>query len=106
MIKNIFHKNIKFIKSDNGQFQKFLFNENGIVHEYTIRYSPQQNGRVERLHGTLVSNANAMLRDAKLHHKFWEDAVATANYLHNRLPHKGNNKKVPYFMVNLLTIID
>ena len=37
-----------------------------------------------------------MLRDAKLHHKFWEDAVATANYLHNRLPHKGNNKQVPY----------
>jgi len=79
----------------NANFKNF-FNDNGIIHEDTIRYSPQQNGRVERLHGTLVSNANAMLRDAKLHHKFLEDAVATANYLHNRLPHKGNNKKVPY----------
>ena len=37
-----------------------------------------------------------MLNDAKLNHKFWEDAVATANYIHNRLPHKGNNNKIPY----------
>jgi len=31
-----------------------------------------------------------MITDAKLSHKFWQDAVATANYIHNRLPHKGN----------------
>jgi len=42
---------------------------------------------VERLHGTLISNGDAMLNDAKLNHKFWEDAVSTANYIHNRLPH-------------------
>ena len=51
---------------------------------------------MERLHGTLISNGDAMLNDAKLNHKFWEDAVATANYIHNRLPHKGNNNKIPY----------
>ena len=37
-----------------------------------------------------------MLQDAQLHHKFWEDAIGTANYIHNRLPHKGNNNKVPF----------
>jgi len=37
-----------------------------------------------------------MLADARLHHKFWQDAVATANYIYNRLPHKGINNKVPY----------
>ena len=75
--------------------EKF-YNESGIVHQYTIPHNPQQNRRVERLNGTLVSLGNALLADAKLNHKFWEDAVATANYIHNRVPHKGINNKVPY----------
>jgi len=37
-----------------------------------------------------------MLADARLHYKFWQDAVATANYIHNRLSHKGINNKIPY----------
>ena len=37
-----------------------------------------------------------MLQDAQLHHKFWEDAVDIANYIHNRLPHKDNNNIVPF----------
>jgi len=37
-----------------------------------------------------------MLADARLHHKFCQDAVAIANYIHNRLPHKGINNKIPY----------
>ena len=41
-----------------------------------------------------------MLADAKLNHKFWQDAVATANYIHNRLPRKGNNNKIPYELLN------
>jgi len=101
-IKNLFDNcNIKYIKTDNGtEFFNNNFNEfyerTGIIHEHTIAHNPQQNGRVERLHGTLISNGDAMLNDAKLNHKFWEDAVSTANYIHNRLPHKGNNNKVPY----------
>jgi len=49
-----------------------------------------------RLHGTLIANANAIVAEAKLHHKFWQDAIATANYIHYRLPHKGNDNKVPF----------
>jgi len=37
-----------------------------------------------------------MLEDAKLSRRFWEDAVSTANYIHNNIPHKGNNNKVPF----------
>ena len=106
MIKNIFKKPIKYIRTDNGteffnnKFNDFYLN-NGIIHQSTVPYNPQQNGRVERLHGTLIRNTEAMLTDAKLHHKFWEDAVATANYIHNRLPHKGINYKIPYeFLYN------
>jgi len=40
-----------------------------------------------------------MPKDGKLNHKFWEDAVRTANYIHNRLPHRGNKNKVPFEML-------
>jgi hypothetical protein len=36
-----------------------------------------------------------MLNDAKLSHQFWEDAIATVNYIHNVLPHKGIVNKLP-----------
>ena len=36
------------------------------------------------------------LNDPKLSYQFWEDAVATANYIHNRLPHKGINNRIPF----------
>jgi len=100
-IVNIFNKTIKYIRSDNGpefinkSFKDF-FDKNGIIHQDTVAYTPQQNGRVERLHGTLISWARAILEDAKLSRRFWEDAISTANYIRNRLPHKGINNKVPY----------
>jgi len=100
-IKNIFNYNVKHIRTDNGtefcnnQFDKF-YDENGIEHQNSIAYNPQQNGRVERLQGTLIYNAGSMLKGGKLNHKYWEDAVRTANYIHNRLPHAGNNNKVPF----------
>jgi len=37
-----------------------------------------------------------MLKDEKLNHKFWEDAVRTENYIHNCLQHRGNKNKVPF----------
>jgi len=90
-IKNIFNKNIKYLHSDNGtEFINNKFNEfcniNGIVFEHTIPNNPQQNGRVERLHGTLFPSARAMLEEAHLNHVFWEDAIKTANFIHNRIP--------------------
>jgi len=37
-----------------------------------------------------------MLNDAKLSFQFWEDAIATANYIHNRLLYKRTNNKIPF----------
>eukprot|EP00833_Pecoramyces_ruminatium_P015816 jgi/Orpsp1_1/1189848/evm.model.d7180000074941.1 len=103
-VKNIFNKNIKYLHSDNGtEFinNKFLefCNQNGIIFEHTIPNTPEENGRVERFHGTLLPNARAMLQDAHLNHVFWEDAISTANYIHNRIPHKGINNNIPYEML-------
>ena len=45
-IKNIFNKNIKYIKTDNGtEYNNVNFNnfcdDNGITHLYSIPYNPQ-----------------------------------------------------------------
>ena len=100
-VRNIFERNIKYLRTDNGtEFNNSRIidfcNKTGITHEFSVPYDPQQNGRIERLHGSLLPNARAMLEDAHLSHVFWEDAISTANYIHNRMPHRGIGNKVPY----------
>jgi len=62
-------------------------------------YTPQQNGRIERLNGVLIDCATYMLEDAKLSKKFWKDAISTDSYLYNRLPHKSINNKIPFEII-------
>ena len=100
-IKNIFNKSIKYLRTDNGtEFtNRRIINfciENGISHDFSVPYEPQQNGRIERLHGSLIPNSRAMMEDAHLSHVFWEDGINTANYIHNRTPHRGIENKVPF----------
>jgi len=100
-VKNIFNKTIKYIRTDNGtefknsQFNDFCNNE-GIIQQFTVPYNPQQNGRSERFNRTLINSAKAILKEAKLNGQFWEDAVSTANYIHNRIPHNSIDQQVPY----------
>eukprot|EP00833_Pecoramyces_ruminatium_P002608 jgi/Orpsp1_1/1176640/evm.model.c7180000058400.1 len=98
---NHLNRKVKAVKSDNAkEFKSTEFNnlcsKFGIIQLYTIPYNPQQNGRAERLNGTLISHAIALLQDAKLSKRFWENAIETVNYVHNRLPHRGNLNKIPY----------
>jgi transposase InsO family protein len=56
---------IKKIRSDNGtklnsQIKGFL-EEEGIKHEFSSPYTPQQNGVVERKNSTLLDMARTML---------------------------------------------
>jgi len=100
-IKNQFNKRIQYIRTDNGtefnnkNFKQFCI-DFGIQHQFTVPYHPQQNGRIERFNGTIINSAKSMLNDAKLSLQFWEDAVSTSNYIHNRILHKGINNKIPY----------
>jgi len=100
-IFNMFNKSIIFLRSDNGtefknnRFKSFCTNH-GITQQFTVPHNPQQNGRAERFNGTLISSAKALLNDARLSHQFWECAVDTANYIHNRISHSGINNKIPF----------
>jgi len=71
-------------------------NNNGIVHEFSIPYSRQQNGRIQRLRNKLFQKALAILEEVKLNHAFWEDAISTINFINNRIPHSGINNSIPY----------
>jgi transposase InsO family protein len=81
--QNEFELKVKKIKSDNGsefknlQVEEFL-EEEGIKHEFSAPYTPQQNGVVERKNRTLTDMARTMLGEYKMPERFWSEAVNTA----------------------------
>jgi hypothetical protein len=114
--QNEFGLRIKKIRSDNGtgfknsQIEGFLEDE-GIKHEFSSLYTPQQNGVVERKNRTLLDMARTMLDEYKTLDRFWAEAINTACYSINRLYlHRilkktsyklltGKNPNVSYFRV-------
>jgi hypothetical protein len=88
--QNEFGLRIKKIRSDNGtefknsQIEGFLEDE-GIKHEFSSPYTPQQNGVVERKNRTLLDMARTMLDEYKTPDRFWAEAISTAYYSINRL---------------------
>ncbi|MCO5591340.1 hypothetical protein L7F22_045322 [Adiantum nelumboides] len=89
------------LRSDNGK--EYVSNAllqfckvEGIKHQVTIPYTPQQNGVVERKNGTLVAVARAMMLTANLPKLYWEEAVATSCYLQNQTPHSIDPHNTPY----------
>ncbi|MCO5602647.1 hypothetical protein L7F22_056782 [Adiantum nelumboides] len=81
---------IEYLWLDNGGeyiskvFQHFCKFE-GIKHQFTIPYTPQQNGVAERKNRTLIAVARAMLLTANLPNNYWEEAVATTANLRQKL---------------------
>jgi transposase InsO family protein len=114
--QNEFELKVKKIRSDNGsefknlQVEEFL-EEEGIKHEFSAPYTPQQNGVVERKNRTLINMARTMLGEFKTPERFWSEAVNTACHAINRLYlHRllkktsyelltGNKPNVSYFRV-------
>ncbi|KAI3762651.1 hypothetical protein L1987_53090 [Smallanthus sonchifolius] len=73
---------VRRIRSDNGtKFKNNLMEliclKKGIRHEFSVSYTPQQNGVTERKNMTLIETARTMLPDAKLPVTFWAEAVNT-----------------------------
>jgi transposase InsO family protein len=99
--QNEFGLRIKKIRSDNGtefknsQIEGFL-EEEGIKHEFSSPYTPQQNGVVERKNRTLLDMARTMLDEYKTPDRFWAEAIKTAYYSINRLYLHRILKKTSY----------
>lgn len=100
IMSNRFGRKPVTLRTDNGReytsrdLEEYLRKE-GIVHQFTIPYTPQQNGVAERKNKTLTESAKCMLLDAGLENKFWGETVLTAAYLQNRTPNR-NLEKTPY----------
>jgi transposase InsO family protein len=88
--QNEFGLRIKKIRSNNGtefknsQIEGFLEDE-GIKHEFSSPYTPQQNGVVQRKNRTLLDMARTMLDEYKTSDRFWAEAINTTCYAINRL---------------------
>ncbi|GBN57636.1 Retrovirus-related Pol polyprotein from transposon TNT 1-94 [Araneus ventricosus] len=93
-------RKVKYIRTDNGSeftndnFKTFCA-DNGIKHEFTNIYTPEQNGVAERYNQTALDCSRCMLADGGLDNKFWPDAVLCFTYVWNRICHK-NQVKTPF----------
>ncbi|GBN77588.1 Retrovirus-related Pol polyprotein from transposon TNT 1-94 [Araneus ventricosus] len=71
MTRNKFGRTLKVLRSDNGgeysgkEIEDFL-KEQGIVHQLTVPYSPQQNGVSERKNRTLIEMTRCLLSEENL----------------------------------------
>ena len=71
-----------------GAFAKFL-QENGIVAQYTMPSSSDQNGVVERRNRTLMDMLRSMRSNTKLPQYLWSEALKMTVYLLNQVPTKA-----------------
>jgi hypothetical protein len=91
------------MRSDNGtefknsQIEGFL--EEGIKHEFSSPYTPQQNGVVEIKNRTLLDMARTMLNEYKTPDWFWAEAINTTCYSINRLYLHRILKKTSYELI-------
>jgi transposase InsO family protein len=94
-------RRLKAFRSDRGgEFNSNVFtaycNEQGIKHNTTAPYSPQQNGVVERRNQSVVEMARCLLKSMKVPAKFWGEAVKTAVYILNLSPTRSLEGRTPF----------
>lgn len=100
-IKNETQLNIGTLRTDNGgeytshEFKKYLL-DNGIKHQTTVPYNPQQNGVVERMNRTILNIVRFMMFFNNVKLMFWGEAVLCAIYINNRSPSAALHNKTPY----------
>jgi transposase InsO family protein len=95
------HK-VKVLRSDGGgeyisNIMKTWMAGEGVIQEFTIAYSPEQNGVAERFNRTLVEGVRSMLYGSGLSKSFWGEAALCFNHTRNRCPTKGlEGGKTPF----------
>jgi hypothetical protein len=94
-------RKLRVLRTDNGgeftaaEFASYCADE-GVQRHYSVSYSPQQNGVVERHNQTVVGMARTLLKQRGMPAVFWWEAVVTAVYILNRSPTKALNGRTSY----------
>ncbi|SGZ30860.1 BQ5605_C046g12247 [Microbotryum silenes-dioicae] len=96
---------LRVLQTDNGgEYRSNTFTEfcksKGIHRQYSIPYTPQQNGRAEHVNLSIVEGVLALLADARLPATFWDEAAAYFVYCKNRCSHSALAKQTPEFVWN------
>ncbi|GKC78369.1 putative ribonuclease H-like domain-containing protein, partial [Tanacetum coccineum] len=104
-IENLSNHKVKIIRCDNGtEFKNKEMNQlcekKGILRQFSVAKTPQQNRVAERRNRTLIKAAMTMLVDSKLPTTFWAEAVNTACYVQNRVLVVKPHNKTPYELFN------
>ncbi|GJU87301.1 retrovirus-related pol polyprotein from transposon TNT 1-94 [Tanacetum coccineum] len=100
-IENLVDHKVKVIRCDNGtEFKNREVNQfcemKGILRQFSVARTPQQNGVTKRRNRTLIEAARTMLADSKLPTTFWAEVVNTACYVQNRVLVVKPHNKTPY----------
>ncbi|WVZ75739.1 LOW QUALITY PROTEIN: hypothetical protein U9M48_023772 [Paspalum notatum var. saurae] len=87
-LKNVSHKAMRAIRSDNGgefrnpQFENFCC-DLGLEHQFSSPYTPLQNSVVESKNCTLVEMAWMMFDEHRAPRRYWTEVVNTTCYIAN-----------------------
>nr|GEY11987.1 hypothetical protein [Tanacetum cinerariifolium] len=99
-VENQLVMTIKSLRSDRrGEYisQEFLdhLKDHQIIAHYTLSYTPQHNGVLERRNKTLLDMVQSMMSQTTLPKSFWDYAFETAARILNMIPTK-KFEKTPY----------
>ncbi|PHU09303.1 Endoribonuclease Dicer -like protein 3 [Capsicum chinense] len=81
--------------STSSEVEEFMTHQ-GIVHQTSCPYTPQQNGIAERKNRHLLETTRTLLIEFHVPLQFWGDAVLTSCYLINKMPSSSFQNKVPH----------
>lgn len=95
LVENQCDTKIKMVRSDNGgEFTSAAFQDllaiNGIVFNPVPPAAHAQNGRVERVHRTVMDGVRTILSDTGLPEDFWAEIAQYVVYVRNRVLKKGD----------------
>ncbi|SCV70642.1 BQ2448_3404 [Microbotryum intermedium] len=97
-VENSSGAKIKTLRSNNGgeytAFDKFCA-EQGIRRNKSVPYTPEQNGRAERLNRLIVKGVLALLHNSGLPAHLWEEVTQYYLDCKNLTPHAGLNGDIP-----------
>lgn len=110
MLKNVFNRKMKVMRFDLGKEYTNLkllnyLKKEGILYQTTVGYASQQNGISERKNRELVEAGRTMLVESQLPKQLWTEAIATANYVQNRL-YDIKKKEIPYQIFHRKPVVD
>lgn len=100
-VENITNKKVKVIRCDNGKeyinskISAFI-REKGIQIDTCPPYVHELNGTAERLNRTIMDMARCLMAEAKIHRRYWPEAIKTAAFLKNRILANTIQRITPY----------